>query len=886
MAWQNLPYIAILLATTCVALLILQYVWRQRNVPGGPYFVLVTIAAAVWSFTNAGEMAAMSLGDKILWGKFSYFAVVTIGPSWMLFALQYTRQAPRIPWRWQVVVWTFPLVIFLAVWTNELHGWVWPSVTPTSDIPGDPAFFEHGPLMLANVAYTYLMLVIGVVVLIRSTLHMPPLYRRQIWGMLAGMLMPWIGNMIYLSGITPLHGIDFTPIAFTVSSIPVSWTVFRFRMLDIVPVARDAIIEAMRDSVIVLDRLNRVIVINPAACQMIAAQPNEAIGQPFRIVAKSWPELVALCEQSLELQTEIAWKDQVWIDLRISPLYDRRNRLTGKMVIGHDITLQRQAQATLIEAKEAAEAATRAKSEFLANMSHEIRTPMNGVIGMTSLLLDTQLNGEQLEYAETIRKSGDALLDLINDILDFSKIEAGKLELEMQPFDLRKCIESAIDVVAYNANQKKLALRYTLDYNLPAALIGDVTRLRQILVNLLGNAIKFTESGEVVIRAQPFTDGFIHFMIRDTGIGIPPERAGRLFQTFSQVDASTTRRYGGTGLGLVICKRLVEFMGGIIWAESEGIRGKGSTFHFTIRADPAQLEPSADKPAESSFDDRMGSRHPLHILLAEDHLINQKVMLRLLERMGYRADVACNGVEVLQAFERQDYDVILMDVQMPEMGGVEATQRLHADLPPERQPRIIALTAGVLESQRAEYLAAGMDDYLSKPVEVVALRAALEKCVAHNPPTPAPSKIVIESPARPAHIVAQPAKLSLSPGVAPILPVIDQAALKEYIPFEGNDLAVLGDLIAEFFADTESRLDKLHRLLTNNDLPQMCETAHAIKGASLVFGAKRFSALCQQLELVARLGARDTTSQKLSEVEREYRRVRAELQSLLKKPHA
>jgi CheY-like chemotaxis protein len=262
-------------------------------------------------------------------------------------------------------------------------------------------------------------------------------------------------------------------------------------------------------------------------------------------------------------------------------------------------------------------------------------------------------------------------------------------------------------------------------------------------------------------------------------------------------------------------------------------------------------------------------------------------MLRLLERMGYRADVACNGVEVLQAFERQDYDVVLMDVQMPEMGGLEATQRLHADLPPERQPRIIALTAGVLESQRAEYLAAGMDDYLSKPVEVVALRTALEKCVAHTPPTPAPSKIVIKAPpVQPAHIVAHPAKLPLSPGADPILPVIDQVALKEYIPFEGNDPAVLGDLIAEFFADTESRLDKLHSLLTNNDLPQMCETAHAIKGASLVFGAKRFSALCQQLELVARLGARDTTLQKLGEVEREYRRVRAELQAILKKPYA
>ncbi|HWQ18830.1 MAG TPA: ATP-binding protein, partial [Methanotrichaceae archaeon] len=405
-------------------------------------------------------------------------------------------------------------------------------------------------------------------------------------------------------------------------------------------------------------------------------------------------------------------------------LYDCSGKIVGAIESIRDITDRKKSEEALLKAKEAAEAAAKAKTEFLATMSHEIRTPMNAVIGMTSLLLDDSLTPEQRDCVETIRSSGDALLAVINDILDLSKIEREGARREYQPLDLHECLKSSIELVASEASKKGLGLTCAIDEAVPVTILSDVNRLRQVLVNLIGNAVKFTESGRISITvvARNLEDGLyeIRFSIDDTGIGIPQESLDKLFQPFSQVDMSNTRRYGGTGLGLAISRRLVELMDGRIWAES--IPAKGSIFHFTILARSAEMEEQRAVKEMQSV--RPHPRRAIHILLAEDSLVSQKMTMLMLYRLGYRADAVANGLEVLEALKRQHYDVILMDVQMPEMDGLEATRAIRRLW--SLGPKIIAITAYALEGDREMCIEAGMDGYLAKPIKIEELRLMLE----------------------------------------------------------------------------------------------------------------------------------------------------------------
>jgi signal transduction histidine kinase len=390
---------------------------------------------------------------------------------------------------------------------------------------------------------------------------------------------------------------------------------------------------------------------------------------------------------------------------------------------------------------EAALVASKAKGEFLANMSHEIRTPMNGVIGMVNFLLETTLSVEQREYATTVKVSADALLFIINDILDFSKIEAGKMILEKRPFDLRETIKNASELLSFQARSKGLALNYPTE-GFPIHLVGDSNRLRQVLINLMGNAIKFTSEGQVTLEVVPLleTDDEtqLRFAVSDTGIGICEETQKKLFQSFSQADASTTRKYGGTGLGLVISRNLVELMGGTLELTSNV--GEGSTFSFMLTFQKTErTEKEAPLPVEVMDFSSVESSAALpeipsgtRVLLAEDVKINQLIAVRLLQRLGCIVDLAKNGKEAVEAWRNQSYSAILMDFQMPEMDGSQATQLIRALELSENRPYtpIIALTANSMEGDRELCMASGMSDFVSKPINQQALGIALKKAVA------------------------------------------------------------------------------------------------------------------------------------------------------------
>ena len=730
MAWQSTPFFPPLVVSALILALLGAYAWRHRQVRGAPGFIILMGGGAVWAVAYGLHLAAADRAWAAIWIGFIYLGIVAQPIGWLFLAVEYAGWGRGLN-RGNVSLLVLAHLAFVAlVFTNDRHHWVFRSYEMVR--AGGRMEFAAVPAagFWVNVWTSYALILFSMLLLFVRAGSAPRLYRWQVAILVTGWVATAIPNLLFLLGDSPVPGINLTPFVFPLKGALLTVGIFRFGLLSIVPVARDAVIEAMQEGVIVLDGADRVVDINPAAQAILGAPSLRVIGRPVMdlpYLGEAWaargrspgaPEL-----------TVGAGEEARTFDVRVSSVSAPRSGLSGRLVVLRDVSERARIEQALQDAKDAAEAANRTKSQVLANVSHELRTPLSGILGSCEILAEEAATPPAMvPDLERIRASGYELLRLIDELLDLSKMEAGRIELSPEPFEVAVLVREVAETVRPLAERKDVALDAAAAPD-PGWVLADRVRLRQVLLNLVANAVKFTERGTVRVEARcegvAGETGLAVFRVRDTGIGITPEQIERLFQPFVQADASTTRRYGGTGLGLAIAERFCRLMGGSIAVES--VPGEGSTFTVTLPVRRIAVAPAEAGPAAAP--------DGATVLVVDDDVMIRDAIARILRAEGLRVVTGGTGADLLRLAREHAPDLVTLDAMLPDMSGPEALARLR-EQPGGRGVRVVMLTG--LDREHLDGAATDAE-YLSKPVDRQRLVATVHRVLAGRASAPAPA---------------------------------------------------------------------------------------------------------------------------------------------------
>ncbi len=652
-------------------------------------FSIMMAGVTIWTAAYGMELHSNELEAMLMWLKIEYIGIALIPALWLTFCLQYTGYEKGMTLPAYMLLYLLPTATLLIVWTLEWHNWYYESYRVIESGGLSLLQLENGIWYNIHTAVFYAYLIWGVALLMMRYRFATPLFRKQIGMVILGLVLPWIANIAYLAGFRPMQAIDITPFTFVVSGIIILIGLVRYRLFELVPFARDKIIEAMQQGVVILDADSKVLDHNPAFAKIFVPDGESCIGKSVSDIFSEYEHLVEVINdhkfETVTINRLVSGKRNHF-QVTVNVLHDQHKRLNGTFLIIQDITDRIAYESEMFKAKDLAEKASRAKSEFLANMSHEIRTPLNGVIGFSDLLLKTRLDATQTEYLKLVHQSGNSLMDIINDILDFSKIESGKLDLNIEKTDILELSGQAADAISYQAHQKGLDMLLNIKANVPRFIWADGMRLRQVLVNLLSNAVKFTEKGEIELKVEVVgsdEDGVLktyRFSVRDTGIGISQENQKKVFDAFAQEDASTTRKYGGTGLGLTISNRLLALMGSKLDLVSKP--GAGSTFSFDVSFESMKGEPVAWENIELIK----------KVLIVDDNDGNRTILQDMLALKQLSYDAVSSGADAIDMIQSgNSYDVILMDYHMPDVDGLDTVRYLRNNKLIDKSVKVILL---------------------------------------------------------------------------------------------------------------------------------------------------------------------------------------------------